>query len=164
MGSAFVDDASLGVTSTHHPLSDLSYSQVTEADIKHTIQQLQALAQHWECLLYATGGAINLQKVSGIYYSGHGKNGVPSLSTISKAPGNTYVSHLVPHLAAKLSQILHEQMSSECSESTLHLIDTKLNNYKFYDNIPRNTCQPFPSPPSLQHKHTALILCIFDPA
>lgn len=62
MGSAFVNDASLGVTSTHHPPSDLSYSQVTEADIKHTIQQLQALAQHWECLLYATGGAINLQK------------------------------------------------------------------------------------------------------
>jgi hypothetical protein len=106
MGSAFVDDTSLGVTFTYPSPPDLSLSQVTEANNSHMIQQLQALAQHWERLLYTTGGAINLQKKFWYLLAWTWKDGVPSLSSTSKAPGDlqltsgsSQIYQTVPHIA-----------------------------------------------------------------
>ncbi len=62
MGVAFVEDSSLGITSKYKWNPDISDNENGRANIKHTLQNLTQLAQHWEHLLFSTGGAINLQK------------------------------------------------------------------------------------------------------
>jgi hypothetical protein len=61
-GVAFIDDSSLGVTSKYIWNPDLSDDDNDQANIQHTPQSLTLLVQHWERLLFSTGGAINLQK------------------------------------------------------------------------------------------------------
>jgi hypothetical protein len=61
-GTSFVDDTGLGVISTYQRTHDATSTEHILQDIAHTVSQLQVLAQHWEKLLYSTGGAINLQK------------------------------------------------------------------------------------------------------
>jgi hypothetical protein len=53
----------------------------------HTLNSLQTLAQHWECLLFTTGGALNLRKR--FWHSIHWiwRNGKAQLVTSSQAPG-----------------------------------------------------------------------------
>ncbi len=60
VGEAFVDDSFLGCTSTyeHNPLlSEQENKRLAERD---SISGLHDLAQQWERLLFATGGAICL--------------------------------------------------------------------------------------------------------
>jgi hypothetical protein len=61
VGSAFVDDTSLSVTSRYVSANNLSPIENTEAENRHTVDLLTHLAHHWEWLLYSTGGAINMQ-------------------------------------------------------------------------------------------------------
>ena len=87
IGTAFVDDASLSVTSSFQRNSIDTIGTNDSADNAETIQALAALAQHWERLLFSTGGAINMQKSFWYLLSWTWPNGVPTLSTQRKAPG-----------------------------------------------------------------------------
>jgi hypothetical protein len=85
-GVSFVDDTGLGVTSQFK----WTYSATTEEnyreEIKHVVQKLKDLAQHWEKLLYTTGGAINLQKSFWYLIAWNWRNGQPKLASISQRP------------------------------------------------------------------------------
>jgi hypothetical protein len=85
-GASFVDDSSLGVTSDYQYDPLLSESANREREISHVVTQLGVLAQHWECLLYSTGDAINMQKSHWYLISWIWKNGIPRLATIKTTP------------------------------------------------------------------------------
>ena len=70
---AFVDDTSVGFTSTS---TDLSYSDL--------IGQLQDVAQTWERLLFLSGGKLNLSKCSWYVLRWEWKNGRPILRKIQQ--------------------------------------------------------------------------------
>lgn len=61
-GASFVDDTGLAVTSDYHVDPVLTMEENRVQSISHTVKKLQHLGQHWERLLFSTGGAINLQK------------------------------------------------------------------------------------------------------
>ena len=58
-GLSFVDDTGLGVTSNSASTSEPNSNA---EDFVQVVQKLQTLAQHWERLLFTTGGALNLTK------------------------------------------------------------------------------------------------------
>ncbi len=62
LGTAFVDDASLGCTTTFQDDENLTFERNLQEKEKDTITNLTNLSQHWEGLLYSTGGGVNLQK------------------------------------------------------------------------------------------------------
>ncbi len=62
IGVAFVDDSSLGVTMEYSSNDDLIPQENETLEIQHLSTKIGHLAQHWECLLFSTGGANNLQK------------------------------------------------------------------------------------------------------
>jgi len=105
-GITFVDDSSLSVTSTYTPNATLSATEQVQAKASHTIQLLSNLAQHWERLLFSTGGAINLQKSHWYIMTWNWLNGKAHLATAADAPGsislttgdNTY-RDIIPRLA-----------------------------------------------------------------
>jgi hypothetical protein len=75
-GSSFVDDTGLATTNTRkseEPLPGLDSSEITEAT-----NRLQLLAQHWEKLLFSTGGAINSRRAPGSLWHGSGLTDMPS--------------------------------------------------------------------------------------
>jgi hypothetical protein len=87
LGTAFVDDSSLSVTSEYVRNPNLPMDTNDTADINTTVQAMSTLAQHWERLLFSTGGAINLQKRFWYLMAWVWKNGIPSLAPTAKAPG-----------------------------------------------------------------------------
>jgi hypothetical protein len=108
VGTAFVDDSSLSVTSTYARDLELSVATNDSMDNRATIQALSTLAQHWERLLFSTGGAINMQKSFWYLMAWTWKNGIPSLAPISQAPGDMHLTsgasnilHLVPRIEVK---------------------------------------------------------------
>jgi hypothetical protein len=60
-GSAYVDDSSLGITSNYEHDPALSLEENITAECQQVIAALWQKAQHWEKLLFSTGGAINRQ-------------------------------------------------------------------------------------------------------
>jgi hypothetical protein len=56
------------------------------------VGQLSILVQHWEHLLYSTGGAINLQKNHWYLITWIWTNGVPCLATIRSTPSGLYLT------------------------------------------------------------------------
>jgi hypothetical protein len=104
-GVSFVDDSSLSVTSEYIPDPNLSLEQNLREEVIHLVERLAALGQHWERLLFTTGGAINFQKSHWYLMSWLWKNGIPRLATISQTPaslslttGTTALPDLVPRL------------------------------------------------------------------
>jgi hypothetical protein len=87
-GTAFVDDSSISVTSTYHRDLKLTLAQNNDIDNDTATKFLIAVAQHWEKLLFSTGGAINMQK-SFWYLMAWVWNGVPSLVTMITSRSNT---------------------------------------------------------------------------
>lgn len=65
-GVSFVDDTGLGVTSDYEWDDAKSKEDNASDEGKHTVQKIHTLAQHWERLIFATGGSLNLQK--GFWY------------------------------------------------------------------------------------------------
>jgi len=61
-GVSFVDDSSLSVMSEYIPDPNLLLEQNSREEVIHLVERLAALGQHWERLLFTTGGAINFQK------------------------------------------------------------------------------------------------------
>lgn len=62
IGEAFVDDSFLGCTSTHALDVSLSEEENRRLAEQASISRLKNLAQQWEHLLFATGGAMCLNK------------------------------------------------------------------------------------------------------
>ncbi len=60
LGTAFVDDSSLSVTSTYRHDNTIDMQSNATIENKNTFTSLTNLAQHWERLLFSTGGAINM--------------------------------------------------------------------------------------------------------
>jgi hypothetical protein len=87
LGTAFVDDSSLSVTSTYHQDKDLDMGSNVTLENKEVILSLTTIAQHWERLLFTTGGAINMQKSFWYLIAWVWTNGVPKLVTTKTAPG-----------------------------------------------------------------------------
>jgi hypothetical protein len=61
-GPAVVDDSALGVTLEYKYNQSISLAENAHLEVTHVMGKLYALAQHWEHLLFSTGGDINLQK------------------------------------------------------------------------------------------------------
>jgi hypothetical protein len=87
-GSAFVDDSSLGVTSTYEHTPAISVDENTAAECQQVIEALWKKAQHWERLLFSTSGAINTQKSRCYLHSWKWNRGKPVLSTIANTPAS----------------------------------------------------------------------------
>jgi len=80
-GVSFVDDSSLSVTSEYVPNSALTDTENSNKEVENLMQWLSLLSQHWEQLLFTTGGAINFQKSHWYLMSWLWKNGIPHLAT-----------------------------------------------------------------------------------
>jgi hypothetical protein len=79
-GVSFVDDSSLSVTSDFVPDTTKAEAENFRTEIDHLVTKLTALSQHWERLLFTTGGAINFQKSHWYLMMWLWKNGIPSLA------------------------------------------------------------------------------------
>lgn len=88
IGVAFVDDSSLGVTADYSPDANLTPQENDTLEIQHLTTKIGHLAQHWEHLLFSTGGAINLQKSHWYLMFFRWLNGTPILSTTRMAPAS----------------------------------------------------------------------------
>ena len=82
-GSFFIDNSSLSATSDCVFDPSLSNQENTVHSIIHTITKLQSLGQHWERLLFSTGGAINIHKSHWYLMTWKWNNGQPNLSPAS---------------------------------------------------------------------------------
>jgi hypothetical protein len=91
-GVSFVDDAGLGVTSSYTLDATLTPSENKQREFTHTVSNLHTLAQHWERLLFTTGGAINLQK--SFWYLMHWvwNKDKPRLATISQTSSSLHLT------------------------------------------------------------------------
>jgi len=61
-------------------------------ETEHLIQHLTHLNQHWECLLFSTEGAINLQKSHWYLMMWLWREGIPRHATSHEAPGSLYLT------------------------------------------------------------------------
>jgi len=82
-----VDDSHIGVTSSHIDDPDLTLEDNIRLHELRVLEDLTKLAQHYERLLWSTGGALNILKCSWVLISWVWTNGRARLATIEKAPG-----------------------------------------------------------------------------
>lgn len=86
-GESFVDNTCLGCTimspDSAHPQQDIQEYEKFQSSVSN----LSTLAQHWERLLYTTGGMLHLKKSFWFSLSWQWKIGITSLATISQHPG-----------------------------------------------------------------------------
>jgi hypothetical protein len=87
-GVSFVDDTSLSTTSDYEHDSNLSEKENYASETAHIVGKLSRLAQHWERLLFTTGGAINFKKSHWYLMTWLWKNGIPKLATIKESPSS----------------------------------------------------------------------------
>mmetsp|Transcript_7234 Transcript_7234/g.10506 ORF Transcript_7234/g.10506 Transcript_7234/m.10506 type:complete len:281 (-) Transcript_7234:3541-4383(-) len=85
-GDAFVDDSHVGVTSSYEDDMDLSLEDNIRLHELRVEEELTKLAQHYERLLWSTGGALNILKCSWVLISWVWKNGRAKLATKTQAP------------------------------------------------------------------------------
>ncbi len=89
IGEAFVDDSFLGVTSDYNYDTTKTPQQNSQLFAHSAITGLGTLAQQWERLLFATGGAISLQKSFWYLMTwSWTKSGSAKLATETNVPGN----------------------------------------------------------------------------
>ena len=86
IGDAFVDDSHLGVTSAHEDDPAFTLEENIRLHELRVTEDLGKLAQHYERLLWSTGGALNIGKCSWNLISWRWKNGRAKLATIEQAP------------------------------------------------------------------------------
>jgi len=101
-GVSFVDDSSLSITSSYVIDPSLTAEENRHREVEHLVTALSALSQHWERLLFSTGGAINFQKSHWYLMTWMWKNGIPQLATVSQSPAHlaltTGTSTLLDHV------------------------------------------------------------------
>jgi hypothetical protein len=64
-GVSFIDDSSLNVTSEYIYDQTLTDEANRWLETEHLVSQLTTLGQHWERLLFSTGGELIFKKVTG---------------------------------------------------------------------------------------------------
>lgn len=74
-GDAFVDDSHLGVTSSFEDVDNLTMEENTRLHELQVTGDLQRLAQHYERLLWSTGGGSILGNARGVLLAGGGTMG-----------------------------------------------------------------------------------------
>jgi hypothetical protein len=104
-GVLFIDDSSLSVTSEYVNDHNLTDEANRSKEVEHLVARLTALSQHWERLLFTTGGAINFQKSHWYLMTWLWKNGLPHLATARQSPahmvlttGYHRIQDVVPHI------------------------------------------------------------------
>jgi hypothetical protein len=104
-GAAFVNDSALGETLTYVLDPNLSQDENMATKIHHVIENLRQKSQHWERLLFSTGGALNLYKSHWYLLAWNWKQGKSSLITQTSNPldllltsGNTSTPSPIPRL------------------------------------------------------------------
>lgn len=85
-GVSFVDDSSLAVTTDYQYDPTLTDAVNKWKEVEHLANRLAALGQHWERLLFSTGGAINFQKSHWYLIQWLWKQGIPQMATSKQAP------------------------------------------------------------------------------
>jgi len=83
---SFVDNTSLGVTSAYQPDPESMVADNNERETRQQVGKLQHLAQHWERLLFTTGGALNLQESHWYLMSWLWHRGILTLATNLQRP------------------------------------------------------------------------------
>jgi len=141
-GVSFVDDTSLIVISVYTLDPTFSDADNTRQEAEALITKLTTLSQHWERLLFSTGGAINLQKSHWYLVSWLWKNGIPKISTNKQLPGKLFLTsgykatkELVPrmeprdgfrtlgvHLSPSGNQLLQEKTLHQKAEKFCTLV------------------------------------------
>jgi hypothetical protein len=104
-GVSFVDDTSLSATSDY--VYDPAFTHETNRclEVEHLLERLAKLSQHWERLLFTTGGTINFQKSHWYVMSWIWKNGVPQLTTARQSPATMSLTTGVSPLADTVPRI-----------------------------------------------------------
>ncbi len=93
IGEAFVDDSFLGVTAPYQTNAFLPSPQAYRQAESQAIASLNSLAQQWERLLFATGGALCPQKSFWYLISWTwSKTGTAHLATTTVAPGSLHLT------------------------------------------------------------------------
>jgi len=91
-GVSFVDDSSLAVTSDYIYDPNITDAANKWLEVESLVNRLSALGQHWEKLLFSTGGAINFQKSHWYLMSWLWRQGIPKLATIKQTPASIALS------------------------------------------------------------------------
>jgi hypothetical protein len=155
-GVSFVDDSSLCVTTEYEDGPALSTAENKVKEVQHLIQRLTALSQHWEKLLFTTGGAINFQKSHWYLMTWLWKQGIPTLATshqlpasLSLTPGYSALPEIVPRL--KPTQGFH----------TLGLYITPSENYATRAKVLRGYAERFNSQLKQSHLTPQEVYCCY---
>lgn len=82
----FVDNTRLSASAMCPPTS-FPQELISSATVN-----IQYLAQHWECLLFSMGGAINFQKRAWVLLAWNWTGGLPKLATITQMPADLYLT------------------------------------------------------------------------
>jgi hypothetical protein len=104
-GASFVDDSSLGVTSDYEYDPTLTEAANRAQEVTYVVTQLKTLAQHWERLLYSTGGAINMTKSHWYLITWIWRQGIPRLATIRSTPAGLELTtghHFIPETVPRI--------------------------------------------------------------
>jgi hypothetical protein len=106
-GDAFVDDSHFGVTSRHVDDPLLSFEDNIAQHERQCLEDMLKLGQHYERLLYSTGGALNIPKCSWTFITWRWHHGDAVMATIAQAPaelaftsGHSQTLQRVPRLEA----------------------------------------------------------------
>ena len=147
---AFVDDTSVGFTSTR---SDLLYSDL--------VRQLQEVAQRWERLLSLSGGKLNLSKCSWYVLRWEWTNGRPVIRKIQANDPNVSLTQgdsttpvdIQQHSLAHSSRMLGVYMNP-MGDFSDHLVVLK----KKADDFPRRILSPRLTPSDIAIFHRAIYI------
>jgi hypothetical protein len=148
-GTAFVDDSSLGVTSTYQWDPNLTSVENQNEEIRRVMGRFRKLAQHWERLLFSTGGAINTQKSHSYILTWRWKNGnvsflnsVASISTLNLTSGYDTRAHPVPSLPATLAYHTLGVHISPSGSQTQHIKVFRSHANEYHSTITNSTLMP----------------------
>jgi hypothetical protein len=148
-GVSFVDDTGLGVTSTYIWDTNLSTEENYREEIRHVIQKIHLLAQHWEKCLFSTGGCINLQKSFWYLVAWKWKNHKATLATIGQTPVELFLTSGYFTIQEQLPRIEPTQAfktlgvyisASGCLKWQMEILHTSSQHY--YDHIQNSTLSP----------------------
>lgn len=137
-GVSFVDDTSLCITSEYVYDHTKTVAENRQSEVAHLVENLSALSQHWERLLFTTGGAINFQKSHWYLMAWLWNNGIPRLATVSQTPASMT-------LTTGASPILEQvpRIESSTGFRTLGVYLTPSGNYSKQVQILRNHAETF---------------------
>jgi hypothetical protein len=137
-GVSFVDDSSLSITSDFLPDTTKTEAENFRAEVDHLVTKLTALSQHWEHLLFTTGG--DFQKSHWYLMTWLWKNGICSLAPPSLSP-----STLLLTTGTNPLTVIVPQISSYTGFRTLGVYVTPSGNFQQQVKILRGYAETFKS-------------------